>query len=113
MRQTSASAQQESAADGLFPIPPFEKLQQMADLYKLFSDPTRIRILWALNAGELRVGDIAHSLEMSASAVSHHLKSLRVANLVRFRRAGKNIYYALADNHVKDILNQGFGHVNE
>ncbi|HAQ39729.1 MAG TPA: transcriptional regulator [Clostridiales bacterium] len=85
----------------------------MAELYKMFSDLTRIQILWALESGELCVSDLASLLDMSSSAISHHLKTLRYANLVNSRREGKNIYYILADTHIKDILLQGFGHINE
>jgi len=94
-------------------LPEVEKLLQMAELYKMFSDLTRIRILWALESGELCVSDLASLLDMSSSAISHHLKTLRYAKLVNSRREGKNIYYILADKHIKDILLQGFGHINE
>lgn len=89
------------------------KLERMAELYKMFSDPNRLRILWVLESGKLCVCDLASLLDMSSSAISHHLKSLRQANLVTSRRVGKNIYYTLADNHLKDILLQSFRHINE
>ena len=85
----------------------------LADLYKVFSDPTRIQILWALRKEAMCVCDLAASLNMSSSAISHQLKVLRLAKLASYRRDGKNIYYALADDHVKDILQLGFGHISE
>ncbi len=94
-------------------IPEVKKLLKMAELYKMFSDLTRIRILWALESGELCVSDLASLLDMSSSAISHQLKALRYSNLVISRREGKHIYYILADKHIKDILLQGFGHINE
>ena len=90
-----------------------EKLAKLAGLYKMFSDATRVRILWALQCGELCVCDLAALLGMTKSAVSHQLKSLRMSNLVKFRRDGKVVYYSLADVHVEDILRRGFEHICE
>ena len=90
-----------------------DELAKLAGLYKMFSDGTRVRILWALQCGELCVCDLAVLLEMTKSAVSHQLKSLRMSNLVKFRRDGKVVYYSLADAHVEDILRRGFEHICE
>jgi len=94
-------------------LPPEDTLHNLADLFKTFGDPTRIRILYTLSAGELCVCDIANVLSMSQSAISHQLRVLKQMSLVRFRREGKTIYYSLADSHVSTILNQGLDHVNE
>ena len=94
-------------------IPNPEVLQNLADLFKVFGDPTRIRILYALSAQELCVCDIASILEMSQSANSHQLRVLKQSQLVNFRRDGKTVYYSLADSHVATILNQGLEHVLE
>ncbi len=94
-------------------MPDRGRLRALADLYKNFSDYTRIRILLALECGELCVCDIAALLYMSVSAVSHQLKVLRMSNLVSVRREGRSAYYSLADEHVKSILRQGFEHINE
>jgi len=94
-------------------LPPEDTLYSLADLFKTFGDPTRIRILYTLSAGELCVCDIAETLSMTQSAISHQLRVLKQMSLVRFRRDGKTIYYSLADNHVSTILAQGLEHVNE
>lgn len=94
-------------------MPPKDELERLAALYKLFSDGTRVRILYALGQDELCVCDLAALLGMTKSAISHQLKSLRLSNLVRFRREGQVIYYALADEHVREILRMGLEHANE
>ncbi|MBR2907920.1 MAG: helix-turn-helix transcriptional regulator [Clostridia bacterium] len=94
-------------------IPPDEHLYALADLYKVFGDSTRIRILYALFEAELCVCDIAELLSMSVSAISHQLRVLKQAKLVRYRRDGKTVYYSLADDHVRAILGQGMEHVEE
>ena len=86
---------------------------RLSDLYKMFSDPTRLKILWALHEDEICVCDLAVILNMTKSAISHQLKSLRTANLVKFEKRGKSVYYSLADDHVKDIFEKGFEHINE
>lgn len=86
---------------------------QMAALYKAFSDPTRVKILWALKCHAMCVCDLAVLLNMTKSAISHQLKSLRLSNLVKFDRQGKVVYYSLADEHVNEILACGFEHINE
>ena len=94
-------------------IPSQDELYALSELYKVFGDPTRIRILYALFASELCVCDIAQLLEMSLSAISHQLKVLKQAKLVRFRRDGKTVFYALADAHVRTIIAQGMEHITE
>ena len=85
----------------------------LAALYKMFGDPSRLRILHALSLHELCVCDLAALLGLSKSAVSHQLKSLRLAKLVKFRREGQVVFYALDDDHVKEILALGFEHLRE
>ena len=85
--------------------------QRLALLYKMFGDETRIRILHALEQSELCVCDLCVVLGMTKSAVSHQLKALRMTNLVKFRKEGQVVYYSLADDHVKDILNIGLEHL--
>lgn len=85
----------------------------LAALYKLFGDGTRVRILQALRVHELCVCDLAALLGMTKSAISHQLKALRLSNLVRFRREGQNVFYALADEHVEQILDLGLDHLRE
>ena len=90
-----------------------ETLYQLAELFKVFGDSTRIRILHALSLNELCVQDIADTLNMTQSAISHQLRILKQAALVKFRRDGKAIYYSLADDHVATIMKQGLEHVCE
>lgn len=90
-----------------------EEYAALAALLKLFGDPTRVRLLHALEQRELCVCDLAALLGVTKSAVSHQLKQLRLANLVRARREGQVVYYALADDHVRAILDLGFEHIRE
>lgn len=90
-----------------------ETLYRLANLFKVFGDPTRIRILAALSRQELCVQDIADNLAMTQSAISHQLRILKQSELVKFRRDGKTIYYSLADDHVATIMAQGLEHVCE
>ena len=90
-----------------------ETLYQLAELFKVFGDSTRIRILHALSQNELCVQDIADNLNMTQSAISHQLRILKQAALVKFRRDGKTIYYSLADDLVATIMKQGLEHVCE
>ena len=94
-------------------MPPDEKLNRLAELFKVFGDPTRVKILYSLFESELCVCAIAELLGMTQSAISHQLKVLKDANLVSFRREGKTIYYSLADDHVNLIIAQGFNHITE
>jgi len=94
-------------------MPDEESLYDLAELYKVFGDSTRIRILYVLFAAEMCVCDIAQLLNMSISAISHQLRVLKGADLVRFRREGKSVFYSLADDHVRAILGQGMDHITE
>ena len=94
-------------------MPDEESLYDLAELFKVFGDTTRIRILYVLFESEMCVCDIAAVLSMTQSAISHQLKVLKQARLVRSRREGKQIYYFLADDHVRTIIGQGMDHVNE
>ena len=94
-------------------MPPDEMLYDLAELFKVFGDSTRIRILYALFEAELCVGDMAQLLGLSQTAVSHQLRVLKTNKLVRCRREGKSIFYSLADDHVRRIINQGLEHVGE
>lgn len=85
----------------------------LSDLFKLFGDPTRLMILHALEQKELCVCDLAALLGLTKSAVSHQLKGLRLSNLVKFRRDGQNVYYSLADAHVRAIIDIGLEHLQE
>ena len=92
-------------------VPEKETLTRIAELFKGFADPTRVHILCLLlTEGELCVTDIAEKVDLSQSAISHQLKSLKQMHLIRFRREGKNILYSLADDHVKTILQMGLEH---
>lgn len=93
--------------------PAEEYLYDLAELFKVFGDSTRIRILYALFESELCVGDMAQLLGISQSAVSHQLKILKDAKLVRFRRDGKIIFYMLDDDHIRTMLSMGMEHVEE
>ena len=93
--------------------PAEEYLYDLAELFKVFGDSTRIRILYALFESELCVGDMAQLLGISQSAVSHQLKILKDAKLVRFRSDGKIIFYMLDDDHVRTMLSMGMEHVEE
>ena len=90
-----------------------ETLYRLAELFKIFGDPTRIRILSTLAKNELCVQDIADELSMTQSAISHQLRVLKQSALVKFRREGKTIFYSLADDHVATIMAQGLEHVCE
>lgn len=90
-----------------------EELYGLADLFKIFGDPTRIKILYALSESEMCVCDIAQRLNMTQSAISHQLKILKQSKLVKNRREGKTVFYSLADGHVKTIMRHGLDHVQE
>ena len=94
-------------------MPDEEILYDLAELFKLFGDSTRIKILYVLFESEMCVCDIAQLLGMSQSAISHQLRALKQAKLVRYRREGKQVFYSLADGHVRTILGQGMEHVAE
>ena len=94
-------------------MPDEESLYDLAELFKVFGDTTRIRILYVLFEAEMCVCDIAEILNMTQSAISHQLRVLKQARLVRNRREGKQIYYSLADDHVRTIIGQGMDHIEE
>ncbi len=94
-------------------MPEEETLFRLSELFRVFGDSTRIRILYVLFASEMCVCDIAQLLGMTVSAISHQLRVLKAADLVRSRRDGKTVFYALADDHVRTIIGQGMDHVNE
>ncbi len=94
-------------------LPDEELLYDLAELFKVFGDSTRIKILYLLFESEMCVCDIAELLNMTISAISHQLRVLKQSQLVRFRREGKTVYYSLADDHVRSILAQGMDHVCE
>ena len=94
-------------------MPDDDRLYDLADLFRVFGDSTRMRILYALFESELCVCDIAALLGMTVSAISHQLRTLKQARLVKYRREGKTVYYSLADDHIHAILAQGMDHVRE
>ncbi|MDD2494161.1 MAG: metalloregulator ArsR/SmtB family transcription factor [Tissierellia bacterium] len=94
-------------------MPQEETLFDLAELFKVFGDSTRIKILWALDEVEMCVCDIAVLLNMTQSAISHQLRVLKQAKLVKNRKEGKVVYYSLDDDHVKQIFDQGLEHINE
>ena len=94
-------------------VPTEEELYDLAELFKVFGDSTRIKILYVLVESDMSVGDIAQALNMTQSSISHQLRVLKQSRLVRFRREGKNIVYSLADEHVHTIMSQGLEHLEE
>ncbi|AWI06295.1 ArsR/SmtB family transcription factor [Clostridium drakei] len=94
-------------------IPEEEKLYDLAEFFKVYGDTTRIKIICALFQAEMCVCDIAALFSMTQSAISHQLRVLKQARLVKFRKEGKVVYYSLDDEHVKHIFDQGLLHINE
>ena len=94
-------------------MPDEELLYDLAELYKVFGDSTRIKILYVLFEAEMCVCDIAQLLNMNQSAISHQLRILKQNRLVKSRREGKAVFYSLADGHVRTIINQGLEHIQE
>ena len=94
-------------------MPDIQMLYDLSDFFKVMGDSTRIRLLWALEQAEMCVNDLAVLLDMTKSAVSHQLKILRTAKLVKAEKRGKNVYYSLADEHVKVVLEMALDHVRE
>ena len=94
-------------------MPAETDLYDLSELFKVFGDSTRIKILYVLFESEMCVGDIAEILNMTQSAVSHQLKVLKNSRLVKFRKEGKTVYYSLDDGHVRSIIDQGFEHIKE
>ena len=104
---------EETVEQVLRDMPDDETLYDLAELFKIFGDSTRIRILFALSEQEESVGELAEKLNMTQSAVSHQLRILKNARLIRSRREGKTVYYALSDDHVRTLLSQGTEHIQE
>lgn len=94
-------------------MPDISELYELSDFFKVISDNTRLKIMWALDEHEMCVCDLAVLLNMTKSAISHQLRTLREANLVKNRREGKIVYYSLADDHVCQILETGLAHIKE
>ncbi|MDF2537929.1 MAG: putative transcriptional regulator [Herbinix sp.] len=94
-------------------MPPEDELYDLSDFFKVLGDSTRIKIMWALDESEMCVCDLAVLLNMTKSAISHQLHSLRQANLVKYRKEGKVVYYSLSDDHVKEIFEKGLEHIRE
>lgn len=94
-------------------MPILEESKNLAELFKIFGDPTRLRILTALKISEMCVCDLAFCLNMTHSAISHQLRILKAYNLVKFRKDGKVVYYSLADSHITALLDIGLEHINE
>ncbi len=94
-------------------MPDEEMMADLAEWFRIFGDTTRVRILYALFAEELCVGDLAALLGLTQTAVSHQLRILRTSKLIKSRKAGKNVFYSLADDHVRTILGQGTAHLQE
>ncbi|MFA5527215.1 MAG: metalloregulator ArsR/SmtB family transcription factor [Peptostreptococcales bacterium] len=94
-------------------MPEKETFYDLAGLFKVFGDSTRIKILWALHESEMCVCDISALLDMTQSAISHQLRVLKQAKLVKNRKEGKIVFYSLLDEHIKQIFDQGLTHINE
>lgn len=94
-------------------MPEEDKLYDLADFFKVFADSTRIKMLYVLMCSEMCVCDLAQILNMTQSAISHQLRTLKQMDLVRNRREGKTVFYSLADSHIKTILSQGLDHIEE
>ncbi|MDR1941058.1 MAG: metalloregulator ArsR/SmtB family transcription factor [Endomicrobium sp.] len=94
-------------------MPQEEKLYDLAEFFKVFGDSTRIKILWALNESEMCVCDLAVLLNMSKSSISHQLRILKQARLVKYKKIGKNVIYSPCDSHIQYIFECGFDHINE
>ena len=94
-------------------MPDEDTLCDLCDLFRIFGDTTRIKILYVLFETEMCVNDIANVLGMTVSAISHQLRVLYQARLVRYRKEGKTVFYSLSDNHVRTIIGQGLEHISE
>ena len=113
-RQQEMQAAQEDIVEKILDRQPDDEiLYDLAELFKVFGDSTRIKILYSMFENELCVNDIARLLNLSQSSVSHQLRILKTSQLVKFRREGKSIYYSWDDEHVRSILSMGMEHVEE
>ena len=111
--QPAALSHDEMIAQVQDQMPDEETLYDLAELFKVFGDTTRVRIMCALFEQELSVTDIAELLGMGQSAISHQLRVLKQMRLVKFRRDGRTVFYSLADGHIQTILAQGMEHIQE
>ncbi len=111
--QTQEQTESEALARTRESLPDDEVLYDLAELFKVFGDTTRVKILYALFENELCVNDIALCLNSTPSAVSHQLRILKSSKLVRFRREGKTVFYALDDDHVRSMIALGLDHIAE
>lgn len=113
-RRTDCEAVNPDIVNNVMPnMPNVSVLYDLSDFFKVMGDSTRIRLLWALEEAEMCVNDLAVLLDMTKSAVSHQLKILRTAKLAKAEKRGKNVYYSLADEHVKIVLKMALDHVKE
>lgn len=94
-------------------MPDEYELYDLSDFFKVLGDSTRAKIMWALDESEMCVCDLAVLLNMTKSAISHQLRSLKQANLVKYRKEGKVVFYSIADDHVKEIFEKGLEHIRE
>lgn len=94
-------------------MPREDELYDLSDFFKVLGDSTRVKILWALDESEMCVCDLAVLLNMTKSAISHQLSSLKQANLVKSRKEGKVVFYSLSDDHIKEIYEKGLEHIRE
>lgn len=94
-------------------MPHEDTLSDLAELFRIFGDSTRIKILYVLFESEMCVCDVAQLLGMTQSAISHQLQILKKSKLIKYRRSGKTVFYSLADSHVRAIIGQGMDHINE
>lgn len=94
-------------------MPEDDVLTGLSEIFKIMGDKTRMRLLWAIDNSEMCVGDLAYLLNMTKSAVSHQLKALKVAKLIKSEKRGKNVYYSLNDHHVQTIFEKALEHVLE
>lgn len=108
-----ATVARRRAARAATPVMSAETAQALADTFRVLGDPTRIRLIAAMAVAERCVGDLASLVAMSESAVSHQLRMLRAARLVRTRRAGRQVFYTLDDGHILALFEQGLSHVDE
>ena len=94
-------------------MPEYRDISDLSDFFKIMGDSTRLQLLIALQTGEFCVSDLSYLLNMTRSAISHQLKALRVSKLVRTRKDGKTVYYALDDDHIREILEKSIEHIQE
>ncbi len=96
-----------------YEIPGEAELNRLTDFFKVLGDPTRVKILFRIFQSEINVGDLAETMQITESAVSHQLHVLKISGLVKKRREGKTIFYTIADAHVRSVIAQGLEHIEE